>query len=175
MQRIVTSLGLLVLLGLAAAFVWAIANAEAAVVTAATAIIVLAAGEFFTRRRTAQQYRWDKIAPDYEAFITMVRTATEDRDPEELAEQQKEVIGRFNDHLMLWGSPKVIEAWTGAMRLAQNEPDDPREMVLAYARVLLAIRKDLGHGDFTLEARDLLRVTITDIDKHLPEGGVPKN
>jgi hypothetical protein len=158
------ALVVLIICALVAAYIWSIVNGAAAVVTAATAVLVFAAGEFFTRRRSAQQYRWDKVAPIYEEFITLVRRLGKGDEIDTEA-----VMGTISDGLLLWGSASVISAWTASLRLTDTDPP-PRDMVLAYAKVLLAIRKDLGHSDFTLEARDLLRVTITDIDQYLQPG-----
>jgi hypothetical protein len=166
--------GVILLFGLAVivGFIWAIANAEAAVVTAAIALIIFAAGEFFTRRRVAQQYRWEKIGPTYDKLIEHMR-----KDPPMTRRQEERTVklmGEVSDKLLLWGSPGVIKAWVEMLRYLDTDPD-PKSTgpVLAYARILLAIRKDLGHGDLTLEARDLLRVVITDIDEHLPPGTRP--
>lgn len=42
--------------------------------------------------------------------------------------------------------------------------------ILDWGNMLLAIRKDSGHGDRKLDKRDLLRITITDVDQHLGAG-----
>jgi hypothetical protein len=148
---------------------------NAAVVTAAVALIIFTGGEFFTRRRTAQQYRWDKIAPTYEGFIQHLRhtgnlSEKEARSPEE-QQRAEEIMGEFSDKLLLWGSPEVVKAWVDALRLMEAKPNlQGTGPVLAYAQVLLAIRKDLGQSDGSLDARDLLRVVVSDIDKHLSAG-----
>ena len=79
-----------------------------------------------------------------------------------------EFFGTFRDKLMLWGSPDVIRAWSGVRR-TDWESVDSTEAMLIYARVLVAIREDLGHTR-NLDMRDLLGVTINDIDEHLPPG-----
>lgn len=156
-------------LGIVAAFVWAAVKGEAAVVTAGTALIVFAVGEFFSRRRAAQQYRWDRIGPTYEAFVKQVRALGNDPQNAELRTRAVEFMADFGDMLLLWGAPDVVRAWTASLRLDHEEAGEIAT-TLAHAKVLLAIRKDLGHGDPTLEARDLLRVTINDIDEYLPPG-----
>jgi hypothetical protein len=66
---VLTALAALVAMGLVGGYVWSAINGNAALVAAVSAIIVFAGGEFFTRRRAAQQYRWDKVADQYEGFI----------------------------------------------------------------------------------------------------------
>jgi hypothetical protein len=148
-------------------------NAQVAgpIVAASVALIVFAAGEIFTRRRAAQQYRWDKIADDYERFVALVREGTANQGGE-LTAEQTEFMGRFSDKLMLWGSPDVIRAWRGVKQAADADLD-PTQAMLRYARVLIAIRRDLGHSDRSLDVRDLLGVVINDIDENLPPGTKP--
>jgi len=135
------------------------------VIAASGALAIFAGGEFFTRRRVAQQYRWDKIAPTYKDFVSLMRKLAKkgSESPPDLLE----FMGEFSDLLLLWGSPEVIEAWVGMQRHLEKGYEDEREIVLDWAGMLLAIRKDLGHGDRKLDKRDLLRITITDIDQHL--------
>lgn len=141
------------------------------VVAASAALAVFAGGEFFARRRVAQQYRWDKVAPTYLEFVGLVRSLRkQDRNDDDVPPELEEFIARFSDLLLLWGSPAVIRAWVGMQRNVEAGYDDEREAVLDWARILLAIREDLGHGDRSLDTRDLLRIVITDIDKYLPPG-----
>jgi hypothetical protein len=138
------------------------------VIAASAALAVFAGGEFFTRQRVAQQYRWDKIAPTYKDFVSLMRKlAKEGSDGAEPPPDLLAFMGEFSDLLLLWGSPDVIKAWVGMQRHLEKGYEDEREIILDWAKVLLAIRKDLGHGDRKLDKRDLLRITITDIDQHL--------
>jgi len=140
------------------------------VIAAAIALIVFAVGEVFTRQRVAQQYRWDKIADDYEGFVEMVRTMgdTLEENNGELPQETLDKMGKFSDKLMMWGTPDVIRAWRDVKRLA-DEDLEPTEAMLRFGAVLVAIRKDLGHNR-NLDVRDLLGVTINDIDDHIPAG-----
>lgn len=140
------------------------------VIAAAAALLVFAGGEYFTRERIARQYRWDKIADDYEGFVTLVRTMPDliKEGDGELPKEALDFMGRFSDKLVMWGSPDVIRAWRGVKKAA-DEDLEPTEMIMRYAMVLVAIRKDLGHNK-DLDVRDLLGVTINDIDDHIPAG-----
>lgn len=138
------------------------------VVAASAALAVFAGGEFFTRRRVAQQYRWDKIAPTYKEFVSLMRKlAKQGNEGDEPSPDLLEFMGEFSDLLLLWGSPDVIKAWVGMHRHLENGYEDERQIIVDWANMLLAIRKDLGHGDRSLDKRDLLKITITDVDQHL--------
>ncbi len=124
------------------------------------------------RVRIARQYRWDKIAPTYQEFVELVRKINK-----QLGEGQTQptpdnvaFLERFSDELLLWGHSDVIKAWVSMQRNGEKPSHEAENPVLDYARVLLAIRKELGHLDWTLEHRDLLRVVIEDIDQYLPAG-----
>jgi hypothetical protein len=163
--------------GVAAVYVWGIASGEATVVTAATAFLVFAGGEYYRRRLAAQQYRWDKIAPQYEAFLRHLRQVTraEGNAREKLQAKTETLMGEFSDKLVLWGTPPVVKAWVAMMRLPQ--PAGTLETAEAYTRMLRAIRKEFGHEDIALDDVDLLRVVIVDADTFVaelestPEGG----
>ncbi|HXR32043.1 MAG TPA: hypothetical protein VN752_13005, partial [Solirubrobacterales bacterium] len=81
-------------------------------IAAVAALAVFAGGEFFTRRRVAQQYRWDKVTPTYKDFVGLMRKMAKlanegDEPPPDLLE----FMGEFSDLLVLWGSPGIIKAW----------------------------------------------------------------
>src|SRR5436309_2196695 len=104
----------LVIVGLAAAGIFLLlkslfSNAAVAgpVVAASVAIIVFAAGEYFTRQRIAQQYRWDRVADTYAEFLNLMRRIGHDEAPPNI----EQFMAKFNNDLLLWGSPKVITAW----------------------------------------------------------------
>jgi len=176
-QVALTIVGLLIV-GAGAVALWLIVKSlfsnpavAGPVIAASAAVAVFAGGEFFTRRRVAQQYRWDKIAPSYKDFVSLMRKLAKqankgDEPPPDLLE----FMGEFSDLLLLWGSPDVIKAWVEMHRHLEKGYEDEREIILDWAAMLLAIRKDLGHGDRKLDKRDLLKITITDIDQYLGPG-----
>jgi hypothetical protein len=90
----------------------------------------------------------------------------EDGDPNE------EMVGEMSaiqHHMLMWSRSGTINAWTEAMRVTEAEPSGT-ELMLTYSRVLRAIRAELGHDDSKLDARNLLRIFINDIDDHNPPG-----
>jgi hypothetical protein len=113
---------------------------EATTVTAATAVIVFALGEYFRRRLAAQHYRWDKIVPQYEAFLRHLREAAQ-ATPErrlKLRPTTEKLMGEFGDKLLPWGSAGVQEAWVAMRRLPDN---NPRLQIEAYVRLFRAMRR----------------------------------
>jgi hypothetical protein len=124
------------------------------------------------RREAAERVQREKMAPYYETVIQMVSTMAENVDEEGQARQEDiEALSALTNNMLLWSSPETIMTWTESMRVTQGDPS-PVEAMLAFSRILRAIRAELGHKDAELDARDLLRVIINDIDDHIPAGAV---
>ena len=169
-------LGLLIVV-LAGAGIWLLlkslfSNASVAgpVIAASVAIIVFAGGEYFTRQRIAQQYRWDKVANTYTNFLDLIRKVGNDETPPDVGN----FMAQFNNDLLLWGSPKVITAWIKMMRQSEAGLDSDKQATMLQRDLLRAIRKDLGQFDRGLDDRDLMKLLVNDIDKHFDPGLVPK-
>lgn len=167
----------LVIVVLVAAGIWLLlnslfSNASVAgpVIAASVAISVFAGGEYFTRQRIAQQYRWDKVADTYAKFLDLIRKIGNDEAPPDLGE----FMAQFNNNLLLWGSPKVITAWTEINRQTEAGLNSDTHATMLQRDLLRAIRKDLGQFDKKLDDRDLMRLLVSDIDKHFDSGLVPK-
>lgn len=150
--------------GVVAVYVWGFTAGNATLVTVATALLVLVVGEYRRWQLAAQQDRWGRIAPQYEAFLALLRKVVDDeeRDPGEMKAETERVMGEFGDKLMLWGSSKVVKAWVAMRRQAAAGPPKVPDAMSAYGRMLLAIRTEFGHGDWTLEERDVFRVIFND-------------
>lgn len=167
----------LVIVVLVGAGIWLLlkslfSNASVAgpVIAASVAIIVFAGGEYFTRQRIAQQYRWDKVADTYAKFLDLIRKVGNDETPPDLGK----FMAQFNNDLLLWGSPKVITAWIEMMRQSEAGLDSDTQATMLQRDLLRAIRKDLGQFDRKLDDRDLMKLLVNDIDEHFDPGLVPK-
>lgn len=146
------------------------ASVAGPVVAASVAIVVFAGGEYFTRQRIAQQYRWDKVADTYAKFLDLIRKIGNDERPPDL----EEFMAQFNNDLLLWESPKVIAAWVEMTRQSEAGLESNAQATMLQRDLLRAIRKDLGQFDRKLDDRDLMRLLVNDIDEHFDSGLVPK-
>lgn len=140
------------------------------VIAASVAIVVFAGGEYFTRQRIAQQYRWDKIADTYAEFLNLIRRIGKDEAPPNI----EELMMKFSNDLLLWGSPKVITAWIEMMRQTGAGLLSDTQATMLQRDLLRAIRTDLGQFDRKLDDRDLMKLLVNDIDEHFGPGLVPK-
>jgi hypothetical protein len=150
--------------GIVGVYVWGFAAGNPTLVTAATALLVLVVGEHRRWQLAAQQDRWSRVAPQYEAFLRLLRALVAgDKHTKRRAQEETEtVMGEFGDKLMLWGSARVVKAWVEMRRNAADGPPSVSDAMSSYGKLLLAIRKEFGHEDLTLEEKDLFRVIFND-------------
>ena len=143
-----------------------------------------------SERARLREGRRERMTPIYDGLLRLVLehmgSATDDSDDDETAQvgktdatdgtgdgdQETEVFMRDlrGRQLLLGASSEMIQAfnvWQAATSAA-NASKDEATAVLAWEAFVRAIRRDLGHEDGDLPPRELLRVLIPDIDKHLP-------
>lgn len=164
LRKLRLTLAILAGVGVTAIYAWGFARGNATLVTAATALLVLVIGEYRRWQLAAQQDRWGRIAPQYEAFFALLRNLVDDDNhtKKKAQSETEKVMGEFGDKLMLWGSAGVVKAWVEMRRDSASGPPPVEDAMSAYGKLLLAIRKEFGHGDWTLEERDLFRVIFND-------------
>lgn len=140
------------------------------IIAASGAIAVFAGGEYFTRQRIAQQYRWDRVSDTYTQFFHVMRRMGTDNAPPDL----EEFMAQFNDSLLLWGSPNVITAWIELVRASDRGLESNYEAMELQRGLIKAIRKDLGQNDKKMDDRDLMHLLIKDVDDFFDPGLVAK-
>jgi hypothetical protein len=74
---------------------------------------------------------------------------------------ETELFELFRD-MTVYASDNVLRLFND-LRSAQST-SDPKQFVAILAKLLLAIRKDLGHGSTTLHPKELLSAFIVDIE-----------
>jgi len=80
-----------------------------------------------------------------------------------------EFMSDFTQRFMVWGSDEVVEAF-GQFRRTSTVPKElqkPIELMFRYEELILAIRKDLGHGNKDIKRGDILSLFVNDIDNYL--------
>ena len=170
MGRVYTALGFVLALGIIGLLGWALVRGvidEPGVVgsfaTAAAAIVAVVYGRAREQMLELQASHREKMAPIYRQLIQRF-VKFEESGEAELTEFAQE----FMFDLSVYGPTPVVETWVEWTRqVAELEAADPRLLFL-WEQVFAVIRKDLGHDAGDLRQGDLLRVFVTDVDKHLP-------
>jgi len=186
-RRISLLVGFLLLFGLAGTVVLALragwqqlvsaqAPVAAAVVAGSATVLVsilsLVLGKFLENRAKLREEHRQKKVPVYEeliAFMFRVLFAQKlGKEPVSEAELNQ-FFAQFTPRLVIWGAGGVIKSFGDLRELSSQlaESERPVEVMFLYERVLLEIRRDLGHSATELRKSDLLRLFITDIRKYL--------
>ncbi len=99
------------------------------------------------------------MSPIYEQLVSILKDNPEEA---ETAEFFKDLTTK----LLLYGPAPIIKEWI-EFRLRGVSADDPTNptSLLNYEKLLLLVRKDLGHDDSELRLGDLLRVYVNDFDE----------
>lgn len=179
-QRIVIALAGLLIVGAVGGFVWILVEGVRAdpglvgalVTTGITVVSGIAIAGWqarIQRRETAERLQRETIAPYYDKLIRQVSNRAESVESGGPSQEDIDAMSEIQHQMLMWSGADTINAWTEAMRIIETQPS-PEEMMLQYSRVLRAIRAELGLDDSNLDARNLLRVLITDIDEHIPPG-----
>lgn len=142
--------------------------AAAVIVTSGTILVSVGSLILSNRsqaRQQAQQAQHDRKAEAYEELLTYwFWVMRERRQASENKRKQTDAQYRATvpQKLITWGSEDVIKEFT-----AQVGPSGVTEetSILGFEKLLLAVRKDLGHSNKGLEQGDLLRPFLKGVDE----------
>lgn len=121
-------------------------------------------------REIEQEQRKQKI-PVYEEFLSLIfRMLFAEKLGEGPVTEQDMMksMSLFGQKIMVWGSDDVLKEYASWRRVATAIAEgNPAFHLFAVERLLLAIRKDVGHKNKNLKQGDLLSIFINDIDSFL--------
>ena len=148
----------------------------AAAATVFVSVLSIVIGKVYESRALIQKEHREKKIPVYEDLIkfmfrVLMGTKTGDIPSEK---EMIEFMSGFTQRMMVWGSDDVLYAWVQWRRVLTNEADlkaNPMKLILLYEKLILAIRRDLGHNNKGLKTGDVLALFVNDIDQHLTTKG----
>ena len=148
-------------------------NVAAAIVAAFATVLVSVLTVVGGKRLEAvalitKEHREKKI-PVYEDFINFwfkylfTKKAGEDPPSDE---QVIRFLSNYTQKIMVWGSDEVIAAWVKFRYSSMNaaHSSNPHPILDHYEKLILAIRRDLGHKNAGIGQGDILRLFINDMD-----------
>lgn len=144
----------------------AIVAASATVIVSVSAII---GGKYFERRQQIEQQQRERKIEIYEEFMEKWFTyilELKKKPTKDFAESDEFVqfFSKFTRKLILWGSNGVVKEYA-AFRQVSSQPvkEGSLELLIQFEKVLLEMRKDLGHGaTTTIKKGELLSLFIND-------------
>ncbi len=157
-------------LGVVALVVWAFikgVDKDPAVVgtvfTAVAGIVVVVYQRRREKHQELERSHREQMSPIYQQLVETLKDGGEHEDGAN--------VSFFKDlatKMLLYGPTPVVKAWIEWHRTGVS--DDPSNLagMLAWEKVLFAMREDLGHDNSGLKTGDLLRIYVNDIDELLP-------
>ncbi|WP_350343973.1 hypothetical protein PRVXT_000338 [Proteinivorax tanatarense] len=181
------ALGFLLVIGLIVVFIYLLVliwssfkglqkEVAAAIVAAVATILVsvfsIVIAKLFERKRAIEQELREKKIPMYEEFIKFWFKVlmSEKTEAKQLSEKNMVVFfSEFTEKLMVWGSDEVVKKWSNYRRLYVSDKlkSDSVNAMFEFERLLMAIRKDMGHKNKDIKKGELLGLFINDIDKYV--------
>jgi uncharacterized membrane protein (DUF485 family) len=144
----------------------------AGVATILVSVFSIIWSKLYERRKEIEQEQRQQKSPVYEEFLSLIfKVLLADKLGEGPVPEKELLKGMsaFAQKLMVWGSDEVLKEYSMWRRIAASSAakENPVIHVFAIERLLLAIRKDVGHKNKNLRQGDLLAIFINDIEKFL--------
>lgn len=127
------------------------ANVKIAVIGVLASVLLAVYSNSRTKKREIASRQFTLKSATYLKIIEiLVRLLREVKSEKEmLTEDLVGELMEFKKELLIWGSPKVIEAWNSYELMADENPDY-KKISVQMEKILREIRKDLGHSDWLL-------------------------
>lgn len=131
-------------------------------------VIVKYVDRYFERKNQLKLFFHEKKVTDCAEMILFVHdhNASDELKKElgikTLSESEiQKCIHKFTSAVIQWGSPEMIQAWN---EYRKNNKPTPKDGVKNLAKLLIAVRKEMGHE--SISEADLLRFLVKDWDEH---------
>jgi hypothetical protein len=143
-------------------------SVEAALVAAFSTILVtiisVLISKFLERKQRVSQEIRDRKIPVYESLIDFLfRVVKYGNTAEKIPDEEiQKFLFELTPKIIVWGSDDVIRALFNF----RNNAAESGEALLRVGELLLAIRKDLGHGNQNLPATQVLGLFVNDVEEN---------
>ncbi len=149
------------------------ASIIAAVATILVSVFSVMTGKYLEKKRSVEQDLRERKIPLYLHFFEFTMNyLLKDRLSNEHKPREEDLVKdliQFTTNLMIWGSDEVILQW-GRYRSSLPSPDQSTNPngtnIFELEKLLMLIRKDLGHKNKNLAPGDLLELFVNDIDSY---------
>jgi hypothetical protein len=135
--------------------------AVAGPITGAVGVVVAAILQRrWEKRQELERSRREQMSPIYERLVGILKES-----PGE--EETSEFFKDLTTKMLLYGPAPIIKEWIEFRLRGMSTASDPTNptSLLNYEKLLLLVRKDLGHDDSELKLGDLLRIYVNDFDE----------
>jgi hypothetical protein len=150
----------------------------AAFATVTVSVLTVVVGKRLEAAALITKEHRDKKIPVYEDFIQFWFKhlfAAKSGDNPLTDEETVRFLSNYTQRMMVWGSDEVIAAWVrfrySSMNAAQSQK--PGSVLDDYEKLILAMRRDLGHKNRGFQRGDILRLFVNDLDSIGPQDAQP--
>ena len=109
----------------------------------------------------------EKKIPVYESFIEFsIRYTLKKGGDSQLSEEEvRQFLTEYTQRMMVWGSDEVIAAWVTFRysSIGSSPSTDGNAVLEQFEKIILAMRKDLGHKNKGFKPNDILRMFVNDL------------
>ncbi|WP_339322142.1 hypothetical protein [Paenibacillus sp. FSL W8-0194] len=136
-----------------------------AIVTAVTTFIVavmtITLGKYLERRMIIDKEMREKKIPVYNELIDFMFDLM-DNPHSKTPVEMNDFIKDFTKKILVWGSDEVIIQWSNYRNISKRkeEANDPNIILKELEKLLLTIRKDVGHKNKNLKEGILLSMFL---------------
>jgi Co/Zn/Cd efflux system component len=148
-------------------------SVSSAIAAGVLALVVTLASVLLTRRHERQRAIEEQIrerkAPVYEELIKGMLSLLQNAEPggKVDAKAAKTLFSKLTPQMITWASDDVMRTWSHWQRDQNVGVLKGMQITFGFESLLQTIRKDLGHANTGFEAGDILRLFVSDLDKHL--------
>lgn len=149
----------------------------AGIVAATATVIVSVISVLFAKRLEQRslllkEHR-DRKTPIYEEIVGLVFSMAFSEKTGRKPLSEKELIEKMawiTEHLVVWGSDELLLSWSNFRSYSIRNADNSGPQILfEVEKLLLSIRKDLGHENKGVVRGKILALFINDIDDYLQD------
>lgn len=149
----------------------------AASATVFVSVLSLVLGKIHETRIAIQKDLRERKVPAYEGLLSSVfQMLMGDKIGKPISEKEMlKFFFEYNNKMMIWGSDAVLADWSKWRKMLIASADSGGNglvpAMLQYEKLILSVRRDLGHKNAGLNRGDILALFINDLDKYVPPGG----
>jgi len=127
-------------------------------------------GRYFERKKELDALYRDKKVEIYDEFLkeffNAFQNPSKDKAPTDTNDPLVKYFKEWQRKLLLWAGPEVIESYSQWMSALRTKPVNAESFFMTE-RLLLAIRKDLGHSNKGIQRGIFARLVMKNADLFL--------
>lgn len=126
--------------------------------------LITVAGNFNIQIRNEQKPNkieiYDKVMNLFFDIILAQKIGQEPKTEQELIKS----IYDITPNLILWASDDVLKIYIQLRNMGNNVQNSPNDLIQLFGKMLIAMRKDLGHQNNQIDERSILGTFINDVE-----------